>query len=93
MFDLRVISGLGLEICVNGLRAGPVSAKLDASVIAEWRLAVGAAMKADWGWVRLGLRLGGGVVGSVLVATPYSVHSTCIELQLSHVTTAYPHPC
>ena len=32
--------------------------------------------------VRLRLRLGGGVVGSVLVATPGSVHSTCIELQL-----------
>ena len=32
--------------------------------------------------VRLRLRLGGGVVGSVLVATPGSVHSTFIELQL-----------
>ena len=34
--------------------------------------------------VRLRIRLGGGggVVGSVLVATPGSVHSTCIELQL-----------
>ena len=32
--------------------------------------------------LRLRLRLGGGVGGSVLVATPGSVHSTCIELQL-----------
>ena len=41
-------------------------------------------------WVRL--RVGGGVVGSVLVATPDSVRSTCIELQLSHAKTSYPFP-
>ena len=29
----------------------------------------------------VGIWLGGGVVGSVVVATPDSVHSTCIELQ------------
>ena len=34
------------------------------------------------GWNRLRLRLGGGVVGSVLVAAPDSVHSTFFELQL-----------
>jgi hypothetical protein len=32
--------------------------------------------------LRIELRLGGGVVGSLLVATPGSVHSTFIELQL-----------
>ena len=31
--------------------------------------------------LRFRLRLEGGVVGSVVVATPGSVHSTCIELQ------------
>ena len=41
-----------------------------------FRLGVGVGL-------RLKLRLGGGVVGSVLVAAPGSVHSTCIELQLS----------
>ena len=40
----------------------------------------------------LRLRLGEGVVGSVLVAAPDSVHSTCIELQLSLATSSYPHP-
>ena len=34
----------------------------------------------DLYWRRL--RLGGGVVGSVLVATPGSVHGTFLELQL-----------
>ena len=43
--------------------------------------------------LRLGrpLRLAGGVGGPVLVATPDSVHSKCIELQLSHATTSYPY--
>ena len=40
--------------------------------------------------LRLRLRLGGG--GSVSVATPDSVHNTCIDLQLSLATTMYPHP-
>ena len=39
--------------------------------------------------VRLRLRLGEGVGGSVPVATPDSVHNTRIELQLSHATTLY----
>ena len=43
--------------------------------------------------VASGLRLGGGSGGSVPVATPDSVHSTCIQLQLTHhTTTSYPHP-
>ena len=42
--------------------------------------------------VRLRLRLGWGVDGSVPVATPDSVHSTGIELQLSLATTTYPYP-
>ena len=42
--------------------------------------------------VRPRLGLGGGGGGSVSVATPDAVHSTCIELQLSHATTSYPYP-
>ena len=41
-------------------------------------------------WLRL--RLAGGAGGSVPVAMPHSVHSTCIGLQLSHATTSYPYP-
>ena len=36
----------------------------------------------DRDWVTIRLRVGGGVVGSVLVATPGSAHSTSIELQV-----------
>ena len=39
--------------------------------------------------LRLRLRLAG---GSVPIATPDSLHSTCIKLQLSHATTSYPYP-
>ena len=38
--------------------------------------------------VRVRIRLGGGVGGSVPVATTDPVHSTCIELQLAHATTS-----
>ena len=40
-----------------------------------------------YNWLRL--RLGGGVGGLVPVAVPDSVHSTCIELQLSLATTSW----
>ena len=39
---------------------------------------------------RVRARLGGG--GGILVATPDSVHSTFIELQVSLATTSYPYP-
>ena len=42
-----------------------------------------------WLRARLRLRLGGGVGGSVPVAMPDSLHSTCIELQLSLATTSF----
>ena len=38
--------------------------------------------------IRVRIRIG----GSVPVAAPDSVHSTCSELQLSHATTSYRYP-
>ena len=63
------------------------------SGLSRVRAGVRVRVRSSFGRVRLRLRLRleGGVVGSVLVATPGSVHSTCVELQLLIIPQRHMH--